>query len=121
MRIIIAILTSLILAGCRTNVDPFQVTETEDSEQVDYEWWNPTNAVARANFDIYSDKIKIYYSGTIAPFPAGIEREEEYLIEHYPGDYSGCGCVIFDAKLRKLQSEYGVIYNRRILEWVKEN
>ena len=123
MKVIFPILIVLtfLLVGCqKTNVQN-ETNETTSTTLEEYEWWNPTNALARANIDIQSGNIKIYYTGGIAAFPSGIQGEDRKLIEKYPADYSGAGCVVFDEKLRHLQEEYAVVYNQRILEWIKEN
>lgn len=88
--------------------------------QRDHEWWAPSNALSRANSDIKSGNIKIYYIGGRGPFPPGIKNEDRKLIDQYPIDSSGTGCMVFDLKLRELQEEYGAIYNRRIIDWIKE-
>ena len=103
------------LVGCQSS------DVSNETTQEEYDWWNPTNALARANSDIQTGEIKIYYVGGYAPLPAGISRDDRELIENIPADYSGAGCVIFDEKLRELHKEYGLVYNQRILEWIKEN
>ncbi len=123
MKITLVILTvmSALFVGCKTKDVSTKATDSGEVIQVDYSWWNPTNALARANDDILSGDIKIYYEGTIGPFPAGIKKEDRKLVEDYAPEMSGTGCVIYDMKLRKLQNEYGATYNQRILEWIKEN
>ncbi|MBT8043300.1 MAG: hypothetical protein HKP10_01555 [Kiritimatiellales bacterium] len=106
------------LVGCQSKDVS---SKTAGSVENDYHWWNLTNALTRANNDIKSGDIKIYFAGGRAALPAGIKREDRKLIEKYPADYSGAGCVILNKRLRELQEEYGVIYNQRILEWIKEN
>ena len=117
MKIKSVIITVLIafLVGCQSKDISNKTTE------IDYQWWNPTNALSRANTDIKSGDIKIYYVGGRAALPVGIMDEDRKLIENIPADYSGAGCIVFDQRLRTLQKEYGSIYNQRIIEWIKEN
>jgi len=82
--------------------------------------WSLENAVNEARSDINQEKIKIYYSGTIAASPIGVEPQDLMLIRKLPIADAGMGCVIENEELRKAQFEYGKRYNEIIVQHLKE-
>jgi hypothetical protein len=81
--------------------------------------WSIEKAIVEANDDIKKGTIKIYYSGTIAAYPPGVNQEDMHLIEGLSIANAGIGCKVFDSKLRKSQFNYANKYNEIIIDHLK--
>jgi hypothetical protein len=82
--------------------------------------WEPENAIEEAKYDIKNNKMKIYYSGTIAASPNGVLPEDIHLIKNLPIADGGIGCIITNSELRKKQAAYATKYNEIIVFYLKE-
>lgn len=78
--------------------------------------WNPDNAVVEAQQDIQRGTMKIYRHGTIASQAVGVEPEQMPLIQSFPTEDAGIGCIVNDWDLRRLQGEYARRYNQAIVQ-----
>lgn len=81
--------------------------------------WSIGNAIKEANEDITTDKFKIYYSGTRAAYPPGVEQEDMHLIKDLPIASAGIGCIITDPELREAKLNYARKYNEIIINHLK--
>lgn len=120
--IFISVLVCLSAWGCSTSRHSSRPgsPDLEITPPEVYQRWNPDNALHEAEADIRQNAIKIFYHGGIVAIPAGVDPENYELIEDLPFEDAGAGCVVIDADLRRLQSEFATIYNRRIVEWLEE-
>lgn len=111
----------VLLGGC--SVAPTAVPEIryiEFPNRAEREW-EPSRATKEAEEDIKNDKVKIYISGTIAPYAPGVKTEaERALVKHLPRADAGVGCVITnedEMKFRQMQAEYAERYNKYVVNY----
>jgi hypothetical protein len=90
----------------------------EDAKE-EIESWSYEKALSQADSDIKDGKVKVYYHGTFFSYAPGVEPEDYKLIEGYAHSDAGIGCVVDDWELRTVQGEYAEIYNKKIIEWIK--
>jgi hypothetical protein len=77
--------------------------------------WNPADATRDAERDIRRGKIAFCWHGTVGVMPVGVPLS---LADRYPHINAGVSCVT-DRKLFERQGEYAVLYNKRMLAYVK--
>ncbi len=110
---------AILVSACQKSDPQIERPSTKESKGL-YERWAPKYALADANDDIANDKVRVYLHGGYAAILIGIEYEDQDLVKDLPRDDAGIGCIVFDEKLRSMQGEYATIYNKRIVEWIKE-
>ena len=104
------------LISCKSSSNSWYPKTSEKT----YERWDSEKAQDEAINDIKNGTIKIYYSGGYAAEAVGIAPSDYDLISNLPKEDAGIGCVIYDMKLRELQHNYAMIYNKEIMKWLKE-
>jgi hypothetical protein len=90
----------------------------EDAKE-EIESWSYEKALSEAESDIKSGKVKVYYHGTYFTYAPGVGPEDYKLIEHYPHGDAGIGCVVDNWELRTVKGDYAETYNKKIIEWIK--
>jgi hypothetical protein len=83
--------------------------------------WSESEAMAEAQHDFSTHRIKFYWHGTIASMAVGVPPQYADIPARYPHADGGIGCIVRDHAFRERQGKYSEAYNKRMLALILKN